>query len=389
MDVNERVIRTLDGQMPDRVPVFSAGMEDRTVNDVLGKPLITQKMFMRNPITAYILDKWGPGMTKPVVQPLLNSNYNKRIKAAVKLGFDATWALYDATFIMLDSNSMVRFSGSVYHLYDDGHSNVSYQYYKPGITSREDYIKWPYWVDPDELAHNAYKFYRTMMRKYGDKICFFGQASGYGIFESLMWAVGLQRLPLWLRREKDLVDDYIRRMEEYCIKTAVAMLDAGVKVIIQSDDFSHKTGPILNPKLIDELLGPSYRKLIETVHGQGGRLVFHSCGDNTLLFDTFIDWGVDGLHAYEPTSTVDIFGEKKRHGQQTVMIGGIDIDYILSERSRDDEVVEHVKKMIGALGAGGRYIIAPAHSMSSIPAHKLKVMIDAAHEYGKYPLAVH
>ena len=107
-----------------------------------------------------------------------------------------------------------------------------------------------------------------------------------------------------------------------------------------------------------------------------------------LLMDTFIEWGVDGLHAYENTSNVDIYKEKEIHGDQVTIIGGVGVDYLLTDRSRDEEIVDEVKKLIKALGPGGRFMIGPVHSLSSIPAHKMKVMLDAVDTYGKYPIEI-
>jgi hypothetical protein len=78
-----------------------------------------------------------------------------------------------------------------------------------------------------------------------------------------------------------------------------------------SQSFAFKSGPLMNPKLIDEIFGPSYKRIIKAVHDRGAKYVLHSCGDNTLLIGTFISWGVDGLHAYEMASNVDIYKEKK------------------------------------------------------------------------------
>ena len=114
----------------------------------------------------------------------------------------------------------------------------------------------------------------------------------------------------------------------------------------------------------------------------------HSCGDNTLLFDTFIKWGVDGLHAYENTSNVDIYKEKQIHGSQVTIVGGVGVDYLLTDRSKDEEIDAQVKKLIQHLAPGGRFLIAPVHSLSSIPARKLKVMLDAVKKYGKYPINI-
>jgi uroporphyrinogen decarboxylase len=164
----------------------------------------------------------------------------------------------------------------------------------------------------------------------------------------------------------------------------MAMMDAGIKVVLQTDDYAFKSGPILNPRMIDEIFGPSYERIIRAVHQRGGKFVLHSCGDNTLVFDTFIKWGADGLHAYEPTSNVDIYREKELHGSKVTMIGGVGVDYLLTDQSRDEEIEDEVRKLIERLAPGGRFLLGPAHSLSSIPAEKLRVLINAAHTYGTY-----
>jgi uroporphyrinogen decarboxylase len=312
----------------------------------------------------------------------------KRIRAQVELGFDSVWAIHDETFTVLNHTTMVRFNGSVFNIQPDGYGNMTYMYRGPGIKSREDFEAWPYWPDADDVAHRTYTFFKKVVSNYGQRTCLFGQGPAYGIQESLLWAVGFEKMPVWIRREKDLVKRYIDLNEEICLKTNMALLEAGVPVIIQTDDFAFKSGPIMNPKLIDELFGPSYRRIIKAVHDRKGKYVLHSCGDNTLLIDTFISWGVDGLHAYETTSNADIFKEKKLHGDKVTIIGGVGVDYLLTDRSKDEEVVDMVKKLIRELGPGGRFIIAPVHSLSSIPARKLEVMVNAVNRYGAYPLSL-
>jgi uroporphyrinogen-III decarboxylase len=387
MNPTERIYKTMEGRPVDRVPVFCAMVEDRTFNEVLGHPLISQEKLMGNPLARFFLDKWGHLLTRTVFQPELNRALEKRIRAQVELGFDAVWAILDETFVVLDSKTMARFTGSIFNLQPDGFGNMTYMYRGPAFKTREDFLSWPHWPDADDLAHSSWKYFKKIVSKYGDRTCLFGMASAYGIQESLLWSVGFEKMPIWIRREKDLVQRFIEINEEYCLKTNMAMLDAGVPVIIQTDDFAFKSGPIMNPKLVDEIFGPSYRRIIKAVHDRGAKYVLHSCGDNTRLFDTFISWGVDGLHAYENTSNVDIFKEKALHGDKVTIIGGVGVDYLLTDRSRDSEVKEEVKKLMAALGPGGRFILAPVHSLSSIPADKLKVMINAALAHGWYPIS--
>lgn len=387
MDALERSLNTLAGKKTDRIPVFCPSLEDRTFNEVLGKPPVSQELILSNPIAEYLLDNFGKQLTKPLFQPVLNRAMEKRISGAVQLGFDAAWALYEETFIVKDSRTMIRTTGSLYDLQKDGYGNMTYMYRGPAISSRADFEAWPHWPICDDVAQRAYRFLKKMNGKYGSDICLCGQGSAYGVQESLLWALGFKNMAIWIRKEEDLVKRFIAMAEELCMKTSMAVLDAGLPVVLQSDDLAFKTGPFMNPKLTNELFGPSYKRIIKAVHDRGGKYILHSCGDNTLLFDYFIEWGVDGLHAYENTSNVDIFAEKKAHGDRVSMIGGVGIDYLLTERSRDQEVRDQVRLLADRLGPGGRYFIAPIHSLSNTPARKLEVMIDAAREHGRYPIS--
>lgn len=388
MDSIERVLRTLEGKPVDRVPTFCAGMEDRTYNEVLGKPLISTEAIMKNPLAKFALDKWGPVISNSFFRPVVRDTMEKRTKASVELGFDAVWSILDETFIVLDHKTMARFNGSIYNLQPDGFGNMTYMYRSPAFKKPEDFDAWPYWPDTDAVAHSAYTFFKKMMSKYGSRACLFGQGPAYGIQETILFSLGFEKMPLWIRREKDLIKRFIARNEELCFKTNMAILDAGVPVILQTDDFAFKSGPLMNPKLIDELFGEPYKRIIKAVHDRGAKYVLHSCGDNTLLFDTFISWGVDGLHAYEMTSNVDIFKEKRLHGDRVTIIGGLGVDYLLTDRSKDEEVAAEVKRLISGLGPGGRFILSPVHSLSTIPASKLRVMLNAARTYGAYPISV-
>lgn len=114
--------------------------------------------------------------------------------------------------------------------------------------------------------------------------------------------------------------------------------------------------------------------------------MLHACGDNTKLFDYFIKWGFDGGHAFETTSNVDIPYEKKTHGDRFTIVGGIGIDYLLTERSKPQEVVEATKEIIRICASGGRFLLAPVHCHPDLDISKVKIMLDTAKEYGTYPL---
>jgi uroporphyrinogen-III decarboxylase len=51
-------------------------------------------------------------------------------------------------------------------------------------------------------------------------------------------------------------------------------------------------------------------------------------------------------------------------------------------------VEDAVKKAIRDAARGGGYILSTSHSHPAVDPVRLKWMVDAAHKYGKYPIAL-
>jgi uroporphyrinogen decarboxylase len=385
MDPTERVISAIDGREPDRLPTFSYYLDYWPVQQVLGKSLVSTAALMLNPVTGFVMDRWGKHLSGLLLYPLTDRMMEQSIQAALKLGFDSVVGLYERMFMLWDAKTMARVTGSLYHIVDDGHGAAWYMYRGPAFTSRQAYEAWPYFVNPDDLAHKTFRFHRRIMRKYGEKICILGQAA-FGIHETMLWSFGFERLPLFIRKEPEMVRRFIAYLEELIMKTNMAMMDAGVRVIFDGDDMAFKTGPLMSPVLANELFGPSYRRITKAVHDRGGRILLHSCGDNTKMFDHFIEWGFDGGHAFENTSNVDIYHEKKVHGDRFTIVGGVGVDYLLTKRSRPEEVVAETRKLIKACAPGGRFLIGPVHDHPDMDMEKVKVMLETVWEHGSYPI---
>ena len=382
----ERIYHTFEGKPVDRVPCFCAMMESRTANEIIGEPFISEEKFANFPVNRFLLDKLPEKLTRPIARKTLVKTIKRRNLAQVRMGFDMIWAYYDDSWHYPDSKTIAFTTGSIYNMIPDGYGGMTYMYRGPGLDSTQAFDAWPYWPDTDELAHRVYAYYKKFLAENGDKTCIMAQGFFGGLQESMNWTFGIAKVPIWIKKHPDYTNRFLDIAEEINFKTHNAMIDAGAPVIIMTDDFAFKTGPFMSPKMVEDVFGERYRRLFRNIHQRGAKAVLHSCGDNTRLFDVFAGWGVDGLHAFENTSNVDIFSIKKTHGDRFTIMGGVGIDYLLTDRSKDGEIVDKVKELIGRLGPGGRFIIGPTHSEDSMPAHKLRVMLDAARKYGPYPI---
>lgn len=387
MDPTERIIAAIDGRETDRVPTFSYYLDYWPVQQVLGRPIISTTALIMNPLSQLVLNRWGKKLNRLLLYPSLDTMMEKSIETAAVLGFDSVMGLFERSFIYWDGKTLARTTGSFYKLVDDGHGNVWYMYRGPAISSPKAFDEWPHFPDLDKVAHETFVFFKKMLSKYGDRICILGQ-SAFGIHESILWALGFENMARFIIKEPGLIKRFIDLLEDYIMRTNMAMMDAGVRVIFDGDDFAHKTGPLMNPATCDRLFGDSYRRITKAVHDRGGRVLLHSCGDNTKMFDYFIKWGFDGGHAYENTSNVDIEYEKRTHGGVFTIVGGVGVDYILTERSSPQEVRDEVKRLIKICAPGGRFLIGPVHDHPDMDMSKVRIMIDAAREFGRYPIAL-
>lgn len=387
MNPTERILATTEGKEPDRVPTMSILTDLHPAHQILGFPKHTDKNLFDSKIGQFFLKKWGNGLFG---QLIAKTDVNKEVylclEAAIKMGFDAAWSVWAPTFSRFPNNHTLQDDWGAYNsvIFDEW-GNGSYMYREPAIHSPEDYEKWSYFPDADKVAKKTYKYYKKLLSNFGEKICVCGEVVS-DMYDRIQLALGFNKLAYYIRKNPEFVRKFIARMEEFSIKTSLAMLDAGVKIVFKGDDFCYKTGPQMNPKIFDEFWGPSYTNLCEAIHERGGKMFLHSCGDNTLMFNNFIKWGVDGCHAFENTSKVDIYREKKIHGDKLTIIGGVGVDYLLTVGSKPEEVVEKAKELIKHLAPGGRFILAPVHSLPIVDMSKEKVMIETAHQFGQYPI---
>jgi uroporphyrinogen decarboxylase len=200
--------------------------------------------------------------------------------------------------------------------------------------------------------------------------------------------MGFDRFAVALRKERDFVRQVIKFYEDHYCMMLQAWADAGVPGAVYSDDMAYRSGPMLNPVLMEELYGQAFRRITETAHSLGLKIVVHTDGNIYPLLEWFIQCGFDGVHALEPTAGVELAKAKEMVGNRLCLLGNVDITHILVDATKD-EVFEAVRASIYASGHGGGYILAPTNSHPGISVERLQWMLEAVRKYGGYPLSDH
>jgi uroporphyrinogen decarboxylase len=126
-------------------------------------------------------------------------------------------------------------------------------------------------------------------------------------------------------------------------------------------DLGSQRGPLISMTMFREFVAPYLKEMIDCIHGLGGKVLFHSCGSIATFIPDLIELGVDVLDPIQPVSpAMQPEALKAAFGQKLCFHGGIDMQNLLPHGT-PAEVRDEVRRCCGVLGAGGGYILGPAH----------------------------
>jgi len=390
---HERVIAALELREPDRVPTFDL-MMDSIAYEIIGKkPTPTDRM-LGDPRVANLLDRAVPFLRRfPALATALldkpaeieaNGFARAGAAAAAKIGLDSVLISCFPVFQLQDSKTLTDFYGRRYEVGVDRRGFQVLPTYVGGLIKGPDDWKVLDKGPLLKLPGKCNKLAAGIQAEHGDRVFIFGLGST-GLFESTWQAMGFERYAVAVRKERELLGRMIRFYTDLICMMVEAFADAGLPGFLFTDDLAYKSGPMLNPRMLEELYGEGYRRITDTAHTLGMKVIIHSCGNTASLLPWIADCGFDGVHPLEPTAGVDLAAAKEAVGDRICLIGNIDVSHVLVDGSKE-EVFEAVRKAIADAGKGGGYILAPDHSHEDVMVDRLQWMLEAAREYGRYPL---
>ena len=383
----ERVLAALELREPDRVPTFDVMEEYANIYKILKKKPVPLGFLFSNKYTGWVIDRIGPLIDKShAIDSEMDHFSYDRTEASVKFGYDSAWVMHVPIWRFRDSNVAQDIYGRYYDIVIDKEGNIATPMYRGGMMKSP--ADWDAWDKRDILRYpeRTNRAYKPIQRDFGDRLFIMGSFL-YGLFEMSWQPFGFERWAVAVHREKDFMKRYIKFYEDWYCMMIEAMADAGLPAAVYSDDMAYKSGPMLSPRMMEEFFGDAFRRIVETAHRLGMKIVVHSDGNVYPLLEWYADCGFDGVHALEPTAGVELSKVKEMVGDRMCLLGNIDITHILVDASKD-EVFEAVRASIKAAGKGGGYIVAPTNSHPDLSLERLHWMLEAVEKYGHYPLSV-
>ena len=207
---------------------------------------------------------------------------------------------------------------------------------------------------------------------------------------AFMWSAylnGMDNLLVNLMLEPEFAGALMDMVLEVNVAIIRRAIQTGADVISLGDDYACNSGPMMSPDLFDKMILPRLEKAVRVIHEEGAMVIKHSDGNLYPLLESIVSTGIDALNPIEPLAGMDLATAKRLVGDRVALVGNVDCGHLLPYGTPDD-VRQVVRQCILDAGRGGGYLISSSNSIhSSCRPENLVAMVEAAHEFGTYPLA--
>jgi len=385
----ERVIKTLELDEPDMVPIHFLGFEMTGISnqyfkksedfkkiratieeDVLKMKFgvmqgttgsITELRFWNSDI--HSLDPWGIKKMKL-----------KTVKAPPEYP-DCMMATYDGRIFKLAPH----ISTGLMHLwYEDGYFRT------PEIV--HEY--WDKYGKPIDLINNKLNYSPQLWENFVNRLSKYVYPMAtlpITMHESLFEGMTITRVAYYMRKNPQFIHEMMTEFNKVNLEIIKRLAEAGVDIVYYGDDLGFKGRSIFSIKHFKEFILPYYKQLYQACKKNGMFVIQHSCGYIDKLLPHMVEAGLNGIQALEPAAGVDLAHLKETLGDRVAFLGGIDGSNILNFGTPKD-VNEEVKRCIRAGAKGGGYFAGPSHNILNMPWENILAMRAAIEKYRKYPL---
>lgn len=417
MNSRERVLKTLNHEEPDRVPLYEGSVESLDVTQEVGEKPSTYGLRSLMKFASKFPGwrrtyKWAMGRAF-----VIEAGVKRLFNTYKKLGLDLvvspaamlltkcrfpTWNSYVDEFGRMSKIEI--FNGVDQLVYVDGYFNPHGWWWaeKREKKFREKVLKdagigdsdevevskalFDAWGEP-EVDHRGREKNIEFGLKYGkDDIMAVPGLSG--VMEVSWEAFGFEFFSKLLYKDRKFVQRIFDERGAFSLELAKKCMDMGAEVLWIFDDLAYKGRTFFSPRMMEQYIYPNYRNVIQEAHRRGVKVLLHSCGDITDVFGTLVnEIGFDGINPIEPTAGMDIVALKKEYGARTTFIGNISPQELAT--GTPEKVEQMTKELLREVAPGGGFILASGHSINPyVKKANYFRMLDVARKHGTYPIDI-
>ncbi len=351
MTGRERALAILRYERADKLPLVHFGFWEETL----------QKWHIEGHITKEEAMHWSDG-----------NQYDKSISA--KLGFDFNWySCYD-----MGHGLFPAFEEKVLEIMPGGYKKVLN---RDGVVvlQKDGTVSIPSEIDHLLKDRTSYeKHYRHRLQYSDNRIDFnalealkedknrevpVGLHCG-SLFGMIRNILGIEGISYLYVDDEDLYTEIIDTVGDLSYKLAEKVLSTGAKFDFGHfwEDICFKNGPLVNPSVFKEKVGPHYKKITGLLQKNGIDIISLDCdGMIDSLIPSWFENGVNTMFPIEVgTWNANIKPWREKYGKNLRGIGGMNKTVFAHDFDAIDREIERLKPLI----ALGGYIPCPDHRIA-------------------------
>lgn len=350
MTSKERVLATLEGEVPDRVPCLTFGIDPKLMKHIGGGSVSRTYDELGLDIYPLFCQNWCQGVG-------LNASMSREIAPDQQTagGTYGGWNGIDEFGREWKRGSYV---GGVVRTQED------IERYVPELILDQR-------MDPIKS--------RAAIAKRPDKA--FSLISHTGPFGLTLESIGFEEFFYVYMDDRAFVEKLLWARTKWFAEIAANGARLGADFVLMGDDAAFKGRTYISPADFEEMVVPCYRHIVERA---GIPVIWHSDGYITPLLDAALKAGLVGVHSLEPKAGVNMAEVKREYGDKLVLAGNVDCGEVLSQGDLD-VVRKDVRRCMDEAKQGGRYILSDSNSIhEGCDPEAVKEMYRYTREIGCY-----
>ena len=210
------------------------------------------------------------------------------------------------------------------------------------------------------------------------------------IYETCWYLRGLEQWFMDMLTQPAFCEALLDRTLQFWIDWFRLFLDEVgdlVDVIMLGDDLAGQHGPLFRPAVYREVVKPRQKTLVQYIRSRTrAKIWYHTCGACADFIPDLLENGVDILNPVQISAKgMEPARLKAAFGDRLVFWGGaIDAQHVLPTAS-PEEVRQHVRRNLTVWKPQGGYVFNNVHNLQAgVPPENIVALYDAAYEFGFY-----
>jgi len=205
--------------------------------------------------------------------------------------------------------------------------------------------------------------------------------------ECLTRLIGQENTMMWIGLYPDRMGEAINRIGQFyldCLKAEIQAAGQLLDGMVIWGDVAYRKSLFFSPTYWRTYFRPWVEAMVRECHAHRLPVIYHGCGNVQLIFQDFIDIGIDSCNPLEAKAGLDCVELRRQYGHQFGVCGNSSIP-VWESGDRDAICREVLTKLNAAKGGG--MIFQSDHSVtSSVSGQTYDDIVNLVHDHGTYPL---